>query len=324
MIRSVYYHQDEMRESLSEDQMRAAIANNDGLLWVSIENESPEMMQHLLGDIFHFHPLAIEDAISTGFQVPKVDQFHDHIFIVMHDIRYVPVSHELTTAELDIFLGHNYLVTSHRAESMHPVERVWSLMAKDERLHQSGPDFLCHAVIDTLVDDYTPVLDQLEESMERLEDQVLDKPKRDVLDEIIRLKHSMLSLRRIVAPEREIMVRLTRNEFSQITPERQIYFRDIYDHLVRLYELIDGIRDIASGAMDIYLNSTSLRLNEVMKALTVVSTIFLPLSFVAGVYGMNFKHMPELEWILGYPMIWLVFFLIGAGMLLFFKKKGWF
>lgn len=324
MIRSVFFHNESVRYDLPVEDIKNILDRHEGLLWVSLEDENDETLQQVLGKVFQFHPLAIEDTQSNGYQTPKVDDFRSYLFLIMHALRYDPASQLLDTTELDIFLGERYLVTAYQDGNMPAVEKLWSLLERDERLHQHGADFLCHALVDLLVDEYRPILDQVEDTMELMEDKALDHPKREVLDEIIQLKHTMMMLRRIVAPEREVILRLTRNEFSQITPGCQIYFRDVYDHLVRIYEMIDGIRDIAGGAMEIYLNSTSLRLNEVMKALTIVSTIFLPLSFVAGVYGMNFKHMPELNWLFGYPLVILVFLSISGGMLYFFKRKGWF
>lgn len=324
MMRTVFFHNESTRNDITPDELEGILSKQEGLLWVSLEDETDETLQHVLGDLFQFHPLSIEDCQSNGYQTPKVDDFRSYLFLIMHALIYDSTTQQLETRELDIFLSKHYLVTTYQGDTMPAVDTLWSLAQRDERLHQNGADFLCHALLDILIDDYTPVLDQIEDTMELMEDNALDNPKRQVLDEIIHLKHTMMTLRRIVSPEREVILRLTRNEFSLISPACQIYFRDVYDHLVRLHEMIDGIRDIAGGALEIYLNSTSLRLNEVMKALTIVSTIFLPLSFVAGVYGMNFKHMPELSWWLGYPLVWLVFVLIAGGMLTFFRRKGWF
>jgi magnesium transporter len=179
-------------------------------------------------------------------------------------------------------------------------------------------------VLDKLVDDYLPILDKLDDEIEWLEDQVLEKPQPKTLQRILDLKNALMYLRRIMSPQRELMNRLSRDQFPMIDRHSQLYFRDLYDHLVRYHDLVESLRDIVSGTMEIYLNSTSLRLNEVMKALTVVSTIFLPLSFVAGVYGMNFDFMPELYWKWGYPMVWGLFVAIVVGMLAYFKRQGWF
>jgi len=197
-------------------------------------------------------------------------------------------------------------------------------MKKDRRIISNGSDFLCHAILDVLVDDYMPLLDKMDEEIEWLEDTVLSKPDPSTLERILNLKHSLMALRRIISPQREIMNRLSRDDYPQIDRQSKIYFRDIYDHLVRIQDLTETIRDIVSGALDIYLNSTSLRLNNIMKALTIVSTIFLPLSFVAGVYGMNFQYMPEIYWQYGYLFVWIIFVVIFIGLLVTFKRRGWF
>ena len=283
-----------------------------------------EEIESVLTGIFQFHPLTIEDCLSIGYQTPKVDDFGSYIFIIANAIHPDGDLKNLETDELDIFLGDNYIVTCYTDETMPCVESVWARLSKDDRMATRGVDFICHALLDTLVDDYMPLLDKMDEEVEWLEDQVLAKPESKTLEKLLSLKHMVMSLRRVINPQRELINRLCRDDFPQVGKISQIYFRDIYDHLVRIQDMSESVRDIVSGAMDIYLNSTSLRLNVVMKALTIVSTIFLPLTFLAGVYGMNFKYFPELNWRYGYPLLWVVFAMIVAGMLIFFKKRGWF
>lgn len=304
--------------------MKAALAQPEELLWVSLEHPDASEFS-LLRDVFHFHPLAIEDCQSSGYQPPKVDDFGAYIFMIVHAIQPHPDLSEMETSELNFFLGANYLVTVYNAPSMPPVEVVFQKLHRDERLHDNGSDFLCHAVLDALVDAYMPIIDKMDEEIEWLEDQVLERPNPQTMERIIFLKHSIMNLRRIISPMREVINRLSRDDFPMIDRQSRIYFRDIYDHLVRIQDLSDTIRDIVSGTMDIYLNSTSLRLNEVMKALTIVSTIFLPLSFIAGVYGMNFsENFPALNWKYGIEFFWALCILIAGGMLTWFKKRGWF
>ncbi len=207
---------------------------------------------------------------------------------------------------------------------MPPIQNLWDRLNRDERIHESGSDFFCHAILDMLVDDYIPHLDELGEEIDNLEDSMLASPDAGMLQRILELKHHLMGLRRVISPMREMINRLSRDEFNVIDARSRIYFRDIYDHLVRINDMIDIIRDMTSSTLDVYLNSTSLRLNEVMKALTIVSTIFLPLSFIAAVYGMNFRSMPELAWRWGYPAIWLIFFVIVLAMLIFFRRRKWF
>jgi magnesium transporter len=324
MINAVRLEAGKIPESIPPEDIPACLKKGDGSLWVSLEHASAKEIESVLTGIFQFHPLTIEDCLSIGYQTPKVDDFGKYLFIIANAIRPDGDLKNLDTDELDIFLGENYIVTCYTDEMMPCVESVWARLSKDDRMATRGVDFLCHALLDTLVDDYMPLLDKMDEEVEWLEDQVLAKPETATLERLLTLKHMVMSLRRVINPQRELINRLCRDDFPQVGKISQIYFRDIYDHLVRIQDMSESVRDIVSGAMDIYLNSTSLRLNVVMKALTIVSTIFLPLTFLAGVYGMNFKYFPELNWPLGYPLLWVLFAFIVAGMLIFFKKRGWF
>jgi magnesium transporter len=325
MIRSIYFTPGhELKYDLKKSEAIDVIHSGAGLLWVILQDAQAEEIADVLRDTFQFHPLTIEDCESVGYQTPKVDDFEEHMFILSHAlIRDGEDLENLNTQELDMFLGKNYVVCSYRTDTMPPVDHIWTRLEKDRRLIQNGADFLCHAILDALVDDYMPLIDKMDEEIEWLEDRVLEKPNPETLQRILALKHSTLTLRRIVAPQREIMNRLSRDEFSLITANHRIYFRDIYDHLVRIQDLAESVRDIVSGTLDIYLSATSNRLNEVMKALTIVSTIFLPLTFIAGVYGMNFKYFPEINWQYGYLYVWILFAAILIAMLLFFRKRGW-
>ena len=324
MQNSIYISSsDQIQSNLKFEDIIKGLQDPEGLVWVSLENPSDSELSSILTDCFQFHPLAIEDCQTLGYQAPKVDDFGSYIFIIAHAIHPHP-DMELETLELNLFLGHNYLVSVYRGEDMSLMERVRHRLMRDERLRHNGADFLCHAILDVLVDDYMPIIDQLDDEIEVLEDQVLARPESKTLERILTIKHNLLSLRRVINPLREIMNRLSRDEFPQIDRRSRIYFRDIYDHLVRIQDLCESIRDIAIGTLDTYLNSISMRLNEIMKALTIVSTIFLPLSFVAGIYGMNFQYMPEIRSPLGYPMVWAIFIIIAGSMLIFFKIRRWF
>lgn len=325
MIRSIYFpSKGAPQKNLPVDALSNALADADGLLWLSLEHAESDEINLILRDTFHFHPLAIEDCFTDGVEPPKIDDYGNYLFIVAAAILTDNDFSSLETRELNIFLGSNYVVTNYLGEAMLPIETVWNQLERDERLHENGADFLCHAILDVLVDNLMPLLDRMDEEIEYLEDLVLSKPNPSTLERILTLKHAIMSLRRIISPLREMVNRLSRDEFPMIDRQSRIYFRDIYDHLVRIQDMSESIRDIVSSAQDIYLNSTSLRLNEVMKALTIVSTIFLPMSFFAGVYGMNFHYFPEITWKFGYPLAWCIFIAIPVTMLIYFKKKGWF
>lgn len=324
MIRILYFPKVGAPQfNLPFSSLKSALADVEGMVWVSLEQPDDEEINKVLVNLFHFHPLAVEDCQSHGYQTPKLDDYGDYIFIIAQAINANRDFNLQPTEELNIFLGKNYVVSSFY-NMMPPVERLWKRLERDERLYQNGADFLCHALLDHLVDDYIPHLDALEEEIDAMEDAVLSNPQPQTLEKILNLKHYTMSLRRVLGPQREVINRLCRDDFPMIDQHSKMYFRDIYDHLVRLYDLMDGIRDMTTSALEVYLNATSLRLNEVMKALTIVSTIFLPLSFVAGVYGMNFHFMPELSWQWGYAMVWGIFLLIFLGMVAFFKSRKWF
>lgn len=325
MLRCLYVPpKGQMDKAFPMTKVKDALKDPDCLVWISLERPSQDEFDLVLKEIFQFHPLSIEDCQTTTYQPPKVDDFGHYLFLIIHAIHANGGQGELETDELDIFLGNNFLVTSHHEARMSPVEFVWERVEKDERKYQNGPDFLCHSILDKLVDEFMPILDNMDEEIEVLEDQVLEKPRPEVLERILKLKHSIMALRRIISPQREIINRLSRDDFPMIDRQSRIYYRDIYDHLVRIQDLSETIRDLVTGAMDIYLNSTSLRLNEIMKALTIVSTIFLPLSFVAGIYGMNFEYLPEVKWPLGYLFFWAIVISMFVGMLTYFKKRKWF
>jgi len=305
-------------------EAKEAIADPTKIVWISLESATADEINLVLGDTLHFHPLTIEDCLSDGYQIAKVDDFEDYLFIIANALKVTEGEFDLDSAELDIFLGKNYLVSCFTASSMSPVERVWKRLQRDHRVYNQGADFLCHALLDALGDEFMPVTDNMENEIEVLEDTVLQRPNPQVLERLLTIKHSIVSLRRIINPLRELINRLARDQYPQIDTGNRVYFRDIYDHLVWILDLAETIRDIVSGAMDIYLNSTSLRLNEVMKALTIVSTIFLPLAFVTGLFGMNFIHIPGLSHPLGFWAVCALCLLISFAMIYFFKKQKWF
>ena len=241
----------------SVDEISHALSAKDGFIWVSLEEVSEEETKSILDGIFNFHPLAIEDCLNPGYQVSKIDDFSDYLFLITHAIKTDEHLENLDPIELDLFLGENYLVTCSSDARVAAVEKTWERILRDNRLSKYGADFLCHTILDAVVDEFMPLIDSMETEVEWIEDSAMEKPTPETLQRLLSLKHSIMSLRRIIAPQREVMNRLSRDEFSQIESQNLIYFRDIYDHLVRIQDLADIIRDIVSGALDIYLNSTS-------------------------------------------------------------------
>ncbi len=311
----------ELLDKLDKEQIQDLLIKKDGLLWIDIEDVRDEDAK-LLSDVFGFHPLAVEDCISRDIHPPKIDDFEDYLFVIVHGINYHTESEVVETTELAFFMGKNYVVTTHDVP-MRSITSMLDRIRKDGRLMRRGADFLAHDIIDALVDNIMPTIEQMDEKNDQLEDEALHKPKRETLMAIMQLKRSILSLTRIILPQREIVNRLSRGEYNLISERAQIYYRNIFDHLVRIEMLTLGLRDMTESVLSTYLSSVSNRMNEVMKVLTLIATIFIPLTFIAGIYGMNFASMPELQWRYGYFGILIVMAVIGISLAIYFRKKKW-
>jgi magnesium transporter len=293
----------------------------DALHWIDLED--PTMREStILEDPFRFHPLAIEDCLSEVHH-PKVDDYEDYLFFIVHGIRFDAPTDAFITRELDIFLGKNFLITHHQG----PMRSItWAREQCGKNLLPSmvrGVDFLGHQILDQMFEHYFPNLDAIEDKIQLVQVEVFENPSRESLDRIFTLKRDVMALRRICTPQREIVHRLSRGEFRVISPKAAIYFRDIYDNLYRIVDASYQYQDMVQGTLDAYLSAVSNRLNETMKRLTVIGAIFALLTVITGVYGMNFEHMPELKWRFGYPMIWVVMVLASMGLVRWFKHKQW-
>ncbi|MDP2720339.1 MAG: magnesium/cobalt transporter CorA [Dehalococcoidia bacterium] len=294
-IKAYYLSPDgNLRQQLDSREIVDAFTSGEGLLWVDIVDTSQEDAGFLEQDM-HFHHLAVEDCLSPAAHSPKIDDFDDHVFITVHGINHVKESDTVETAELNIFLGPNFVVSNHNF-FLYSVEGVMRLVENDGRPMRRGADFLAHALIDSLIDNVLPTVDRMSEVSEDIEEEVIRNPQQSILESILKLKRSILRVHRIMAPQREVLNRLSRGEFPIIKAEAQIFYRDIYDHLVRIEDLNQGIRDSADNALATYLSSVANRQNETMRVLSTVATVFMPLTLVAGIYGMNFEYMPELKW----------------------------
>jgi len=306
------------RQALSQ-----ALADEKGLLWVNMESPTAEE-EALLSDVFQFHHLAIEDCISQAHHLPKIDDYRDYLFIITHGINYDTPRDQLETSELHMFLGKNYVVTAHWV----PLRGIASIMERcqeDTSLLERGSDFLAHAILDTQVDGFIPVLEQLSERIDEIENEALQNPSQDTSARILLFKRDVLTLKRIAAPQLEVINRLSRKEFPIITESMLIYFRDIYDHLARVDSLTESLINLGEGALNAYLATVSNRQNEVMKVLSIMASIFLPLTLLTSIYGMNFQNMPELHWRFGYYAIWVIIVAVGIGLFSYFKiKRKWF
>jgi magnesium transporter len=297
-----------------------ALRDRKGMLWVDFHAAPLAVVEPHLHDPFDFHALAIDDALHE-VHVPKIDDWGDYLYAVVHGIMFDQKSLALTTRELDIFLGPNYLVTHHR-QAIDAVERVWRNICKDQRRLAHGADYLLYLLLDALTADYMPAIDALDITLDNLEGTVFARPTPHTLSTIFAVKRAALHLRRIIGPQREVLNKLARDDYAVIDARDRVYFRDIYDHLVRLADMNDTLRDLTSGALDIYLSATSNQINEVMKVLTIISALFMPISFLVGFFGMNFTGLP-------FDNPWLLTGAIGVIlatpllMLYWFKHRGW-
>ena len=315
-----------MQTNLDPQGFPELLQNPNGLLWVDFEATPPADDEPILRDVFKFHPLAIEDALQEN-HVPKLDDWMDYLYIVLHAIVFDKGKDDyLGTLELDIFLGHNYMVTHHDQ----PIQAIDTLLAsvqRDDRPLRNGADHLLYRLVDMVVDNYMPIVEALDEEIDRQEDEIFSDPTAHTLEEIFALKRAVLTLRRILAPQREVVNKLARDDFAVIDTHDRIYFRDIYDHLVRLYDISESVRDLLSGLLDTYLSVVNNRMNDIMRTLTVITTLFMPISFVTGFFGMNFfsSDHPLVEWVQR-PVFFVVLALMlltPIGMFWWMRRRGW-
>lgn len=276
----------ELEVDLPAERLPAILEGSSGLLWVDLNGDSLEDAERVLSDIFQFHPLAVDDAINE-VHLPKVDDWEEYLYLVLRGLDYENGSHRPHLPELDIFLGRRYLVTFHY-DDIPAVDRVWEAFPEDERLLQRNVAYVLYRLLDELVAHYISTIEALEDRLEHVEDQILLRPTTASQERILLLKHVVLRLRRVTSLQREVLNKLARDQYAVLESSDRVYFRDVYDHMIRLYELIDGLRDLVMGALDLYLSAINNRMNEIMKTLTVITTLFMPLTFVTGFFGMNF------------------------------------
>jgi len=291
-------------------------------LWVDLTRTTAVEGQQLLGDVFKFHPLAIEDALSE-IHHPKIETYDRYLYLILHGIDFQASEHEFTTRDVDFFLGRNYLVTVHDGQSR-SITKMREVCDRHEHVLAEGPVGVMHRIIDSMVDHYQPEIERLEEQMNRLEDEAILSGSDNLMRPILALKRDLGSLRRVVIPERDAVGRLARREFSQISDEMAYRFRDVYDHLVRMSDETTLFQDRVTGILEGHLSAVSNRLNKIMKVLTVMSTIFLPLTVLTGMWGMNVRLpiFPGGEsaqfWWVGAIML-----VISTAMLVLFRRQRW-
>lgn len=293
--------------------------------WINVDGLGDAAVIQALGEIFGIHRLALEDVVNTH-QRPKVEQYDKHVFIVG---RMVEMGQRVEMEQLSLFLGKNFVLTFQEAagDSFDPVRA--RIRKAGGRIRNAGPDYLAYALLDAFIDHYFPVLEAYGERLEAMEEEVISRPGPPLVSRIHEIRRDLMGLRRAIWPLREAVNSLVREPRPFITDETRIYLRDCYDHTIQIIDLLENYRDIASSLMEVYLSSMGNRLNEVMKILTMFTALFIPLSLVAGIYGMNFNteksplNMPELTWYFGYPFALCLMAAVALGMFLFFRKKGW-
>jgi len=326
MIRSLYWLPDgTLQTGLSYDGIKNVVADPKGVLWVDIAEEPKANCENVLREIFGFHPLAIEDALDET-HVPKVNDWENYLYVVIHAVDFQPEQTLLDTCELDIFMGRGYLVT-YQAKAIPAVEQVWTEIPRRQHALKLRPGNLLYVLADEIVDDYMMAIDTIAEVIEDHEDQIFSNPQPWVLEQVFKNKHGLLNLRRILLPQQEVFSKLARGDYEQLDPQDRVFFRDIYDHLVRLHSITESLRDIVSGALDIYLSQVNNRINEVMKTLAVFTALFMPLSFLTSFFGMNFfqPDFPLDFW----KSLGVFFVLLGAmiilpvAMYIWIRKRTW-
>jgi magnesium transporter len=290
--------------------------------WINVTGISKVTDLEKLGECFKIHPLVLEDILEVG-QRPKVEDYDDYLYIVLNAIRSVAEAEELVAEEISLVLGSHYLLSFYPGDGdIYASIRERLLQAKG-RIRKMGADYLAYSLIDLVVDNYFVELEKFGDQMESLEDEVVANPSPRTLRDVHQFKNDMIMLRKSLWPLREVIARLERRESPLISESLGNYFRDVYDHTIIAIDTVETYRDILSGMLDIYLSSMSNRLNEIMKVLTIIATVFMPLTFITSLYGMNFKNMPELQWEYGYFGVITVIVVVAVVMLMYFKRKAW-
>ncbi|MFE4046952.1 magnesium/cobalt transporter CorA [Priestia sp. YIM B13490] len=315
MIRTIAITQDlHVKEDIPLDHL-----SDPSIKWFWVDLASPsEEEAEVLETFFHFHPLAIEDCLHL-LQRPKLDYYEDYSFLVLHYLN----SHTLDVEEVDVFIGDNYLVTFH-FKPLLSIETVQQRLLQHPNGFNKGVSYIAYAVLDQLVDDYFPIVYEIEDKLNEIESKDAKKSIALLMNDVFDIRSDLLKLRKTVLPMRDLLYRIINSERLHIPAEQKAYFNDIYDHLIKLTSMVEANRDMTSDMRDNYLSLNANRMNSIMMTLTIISSIFIPLTFVVGLYGMNFDHMPELHWHYGYYIVLGIMALMTIGMILWFKQKGWF
>ena len=304
-----------------KEQILEVFRRKEGLLWVDMEAPTPEET-NFLADGFGFHPVAVETCREVTSQ-PLVHAFDDYLFMVIHAVNIQTRGLEVDTLEVDIFWGKQFVLTYHQVP-VKSISEMRDLCEKDcERLLSRGAAFFMHAVVDKIIDNFTPTLDRIEYLLEELEIQIFRNPTNRLLHELLDLKQTVLYLGRVAVAQRDVVGRIVRGEFGPVTKQAMAYWLEAYDHLLRMVYTVENQRDMITTARETYMSVVTNRTNEVIKVLTIIATVFMPITFIASLYGMNFRFMPEIYWKWGYPAVLLLMVVSTAWMVWFFRRRKW-
>ena len=314
-------------DNLLEKQLPAvedsfAYRDTPPVSWINVDGLHEIDVIEKIGMHFGIHPLVLEDILNTG-QRTKAEEFENYLYIVLKMLIYDETAEHISAEQVSLVLGPHFLISFQEKEGdvfNFVRERIRKARG---RIRKSGCDYLAYALMDAVVDHYFVILEKLGEKIEHLEEQLLEETASWMLEEIHHLKREMIFLRKQIWPLREVLNSLVKDPSDLIRETTHIFLRDVYDHTIQVIDTIESYRDVLSGVSDLYLSTVSNRMNEVMKVLTIIATIFIPLTFIAGIYGMNFEYMPELKWHWSYPVLWLLLILIFVAMLLWFRRKKW-
>ncbi len=321
-VRLIEYDQETLDETVLSGPDFQEIARRRRLTWIDVDGLSDLQVTEAIGSAFHIHPLVLEDLVHTG-QRSKVEEHEDYFFVVLQMLSLEADGLSVKSEQVGIILGAGYVLSfqERAGDVWEPVrERI---RGKAGRIRARGADYLAYALIDAIVDHYFHILEAIADRVEELEIEVLESPAAETMREIHKLRQEMLVVRRAVWPLRELTNTLVRAESPLIEAGTEIFLRDVYDHTIQVIDTAETLREVVSGLMDLYLSSVSNRMNEIMKVLTIMASIFIPLTFLAGIYGMNFEYMPELRISWAYPALLALMATLGGGLLLFFKRRGW-
>jgi magnesium transporter len=296
--------------------------NKNTTTWVNIDGLHEIDVIEKIGNKFEIHPLVLEDILNTD-QRPKMEDFDKYIFFVIKMLYIDDITYDIHSEQVSLILGKNIVLSFQESlgDVFDPVRG--RIRSGKTRIRRRGTDYLCYALLDAIVDNYFSILEKIGEKVENIEHSVVSNPSPDLLKEIYNLKRDLIYLRKSVWPLREVINNLQREESKLIKETTHIFLRDLYDHTIQVIDTVETFRDMISGMLDIYMSSVSNKMNEVMKVLTIFAAIFIPLTFIAGVYGMNFQHMPELAIPWAYPAVWAVIIIVSVSLLLYFKHKKW-